>query len=1758
MSDTLTKCRPHIVNIGGVGTNSDTGWINYTWQIQGGLQNGQYHAETYLTPGTDTIVLIDSNVHGCRDTAYATMTVLGFAGDFYVSTHLGCSPLMVTVGVAHSTDTATWVLNGHTYMGVDTVTTAFTTAGLYTAVLIRADTACQSVSVDTIRVDTVIPALNAAQTSICLGQPDTFINVSTCLYSTVAATHWDFGDGITGSSATAVHTYNTPGTYVVAMTATSVLGCTNTTTLTITVNAPPSIDLAGHTTPVCAGQTVTLYDTVSGGMPGYSYAWSGPGGYTSAAHNPVRTPFVSGMEGAYTLVATDANGCKDTATVIVPPSPPIPVLTGPSVVCQGSAITITATLPGGTWTVSNGNATVTGSDAVRAVVTGVTAGTVTISYSGTSACDTVATFIVTVNGTPSIDLIGHTMPVCAGSTVTLYDTVNNGTPGYAYSWHGPSGYTSAVHNPVRTPFALAMAGSYTLVVTDANGCKDTATMVIPPTPTPAALTGPYTTVCVGSMISFTGTPSGGTWAVSNTNATVTSTGVLTGAAAGTVTISYTVTDSCGSIPATRTITVYALPTISPSPTSVCVGSNRTLTGSPTGTAYVWSSLTTSIATVSATGRIGGVASGTAYVRYTNTVTGCYATDTITVNPLPAPINRVGGGRLLVCQGDSIQVHDSTAGGYWTKSSTSTAFYPVLPATDSGLRGVAIGTTTITYTLASTGCARTATVNVASNPTATITPAVQAYCSSPVSLTAKGSGGRRFNSIPNYTYIWASDPTIIPTTVDSIINVSGLTATHMYTVTVTDTNGCRATATAQVLPLCSDLCGGGTVSLLGTGGSIASGTYGPGTFYIDDLAGTASTINMGTNVIFDNAVVAIAPGKLLAVSSGESLTISGSHLYSCSQDTMWQGIKVSAGGYLTLKNNSLIEDAITAVWMANPSTTAPGTYLMCNSVIFNRNRVGVQATTYSGTGTTYPFSVFNTVFTSRNMAGYTDGTLTYPFAWPAPYQLKLPYAPPSGSVVQPPYNIDNPAGKPTSGGGSAYTRVLCKQVSTGDAYAGINLLNVGTTGAPVYPGFSVQGNFANIENPIIFDNMTYGVYDSNSQFTITGGIFMYCHPNSASHVGGAGIRAVNLTGGPMVQLSVNLPTASDTTNYNAFYDCKYGVDCQNIRYVYGKYNRMYSTHAGDTTGWWGYKVSFLSPASPTTPSILELNGNYFGNIDTGIHYLVYSGLYGDMHMCRNQFIAQPTSWSGGRTNMAIFGSTTSAGSGSAGILHTDSNEIYLATNGIYLNLFQSKKAYTNGNNIWLHSGVDNNPNYGIRHTACKSNVIQKNYVKSDVMGSAIGISGESNLTAIVSCDSVEYLKKGFNFSGIGNTTTWRNNSMNNCAVGFHIDNGYIGTGVDTVHAFDNKWWGAYSFHTFNAGVSNAFLSRMFVRVNSGGMVYDPYINSDVSGGTSNKTFGWPTACSAASCFNTTGGLIHAPDSITNNCVPTGVDFPIDLDYMPAVTDTLGKDDGGGEQRGMGDDSHVPERIKWIAQMHVWCAILAYPAMADSSTVLNKFREEALNSRYNWLTSIVAALDTNDILTAQTLMNDDIDAHVNTNTDAATGVVISDATEADYVVGNYLSYYDQYIKYLNGNMHGEDTATVFTLAGLCPFTDGEIIYSARTLAAMLGGNVAANDEGCAASAANKHNLVTYKEGTTEQRYKLYPNPNNGIITVSQLIADTRDVKVEVVDAMGKILYDSIQSFENQNARIQLSNVSPGLYLLKLINADGKVFSFKFVVQ
>ena len=410
------------------------------------------------------------------------------------------------------------------------------------------------------------------------------------------------------------------------------------------------------------------------------------------------------------------------------------------------------------------------------------AGTHTITYTwdngtgGATHCTGSKSITVTVNGGPSIS---GTLTACVGATTQLSGTQ---TPASSNAWVSSNTAVATVSN---TGLVTGVsAGTVTITYTNSTGCSAQKDVVISPTPT---ITGTLT-ACIGNTSQLTGS---GTAAASNAwvsatvaNATISTTGLVTGAgvAGGASVITYTDVNGCK---ATKTFTSYALPAITGT-TTVCVGKTTQLTATTTAAASnAWVSSSQSNATVDATGLVTGVLAGNSNITYTNT-NGCKATKQVTVSNKP-----IIAGATSVCVNSAISLTPSS-GGSWSSSDLTKASVAV----GGTVTGVSATTPSpvITYTDAN-GCSNTVTITVNAKPTVTV-PTDASYCAG---ATVPAS---TFTSTPTgATFAWSNsgDATIgvLASGVGSINSFTALNATavaKVATISVTPTlSGCVGTA-----------------------------------------------------------------------------------------------------------------------------------------------------------------------------------------------------------------------------------------------------------------------------------------------------------------------------------------------------------------------------------------------------------------------------------------------------------------------------------------------------------------------------------------------------------------------------------------------------------------------------------------------------------------------------------------------------------------------------------------------------------------------------------------------------------------------------------------------------------------------------------------------------------------------------------------------------------------------------------------------------
>ena len=493
--------------------------------------------------------------------------------------------------------------------------------------------------------------------------------------------------------------------------------------------------------------------------------------------------------GTTTISYTASNTCGSSTAiylVTINPTPDGGVIGGPTTVCEGVSITLTntTTTPGGTWASSTTNATVDASG----VVTGVLAGSATISYTYSNMCGSAtSTYAITVNPQPVAGNITGPASVCETAGISLADVT--GDAGGA--WTSSDNTLATVDASGNVTGVLA--GSVTISYTTSTVCGSasaTYAVTVNPQPNAGTITGP-TNVCEGVTITLSNPTdlAGGTWSSSSiANATVDASGNVTGILNGSTVITYLSSTVCGVASATYGITVDPQPNAGTITGVTTLCATYTTTLSTDGAAGgVWSSSDNTIATVDASGIVTGVAAGAATISYTSTtVCGTQnATAVVTINASPAAGTVVGS--VPSCVGSATIVSDVTGTGTWSSSDNSVATVDA----SGNVSAVGAGNVTITYTVTGSGCDGIATLS----GTIYDVPVVSAISGS--SSVCIG-GSTTLTDTATLGGVWSSSNTAIAS-VDAGGIVTGVTAgTAVITFMETNAGGCSAYATFSIV------------------------------------------------------------------------------------------------------------------------------------------------------------------------------------------------------------------------------------------------------------------------------------------------------------------------------------------------------------------------------------------------------------------------------------------------------------------------------------------------------------------------------------------------------------------------------------------------------------------------------------------------------------------------------------------------------------------------------------------------------------------------------------------------------------------------------------------------------------------------------------------------------------------------------------------------------------------------------------------------
>ena len=695
-------------------------------------------------------------------------------------------------------------------------------------------------------------------------------------------------------SSSGVVTAVSPGTATITYTVSNPCGAL--ATAVVTVNPLPGA-IAGSGS-VCIGSSTTLTSSTSGGT------WTSSN-VTLATIGTVSGVVTGIASGNPVITYTLPTGCSAAFPMTVNTAPS--AITGVTTVCPGYTTTLSSTPTGGTWTSSNTSlATVAGG---TGVVTGVSGGSLSISYTALTGCTTSIPYTV-ISMSPIVGVLG----MCSlGTTTTLTDATGGGT------W---SSTNTAVATIGSSTGVLTSVGFGISTISYTSG-SCTATAVEDIAPTSGSLFsmtggGSYCSGGTGLTVGLSGSTSGVSYQLFNGTGPVGS--PVSGAGfsfnfpgtylAGTYYVVADYGSSCA-----QTMSGSAIVTANPLPTAFTVSGGGTYCGGGAGLHIYLNSSTIGVnyqlyvggapvgAPISGTSAVLDfglqTATGVYSIVGTNATTGCVAnmsnTITITTSPLPTSYTLSitgGGGYCAGGTGDTIKLSNSTSGVNYTLYYGGTTTGITVAGTGSAISfgpQTAAGVYTVIATNTSTSCTNSMlnSVTLAVNPLPTVFTVTGggSYCSGTTGVHI----GLNSSTI-GVSYQLYNGVTLVGTAYPgsgAALDFGTFTTAGSYTVIATNpTTGCTmnmsgsAVITITPLPTSFSITGGGAYCAGGTGmpvglsGSVTGTSYSlyNGSSLTGGASGTGAALSFGSETAAGTYSV-IATSTITGCSNNMSGTVS---------------------------------------------------------------------------------------------------------------------------------------------------------------------------------------------------------------------------------------------------------------------------------------------------------------------------------------------------------------------------------------------------------------------------------------------------------------------------------------------------------------------------------------------------------------------------------------------------------------------------------------------------------------------------------------------------------------------------------------------------------------------------------------------------------------------------------------------------------------------------------------------------------------------
>jgi gliding motility-associated-like protein len=485
-------------------STSDTTIVSstgYSWNFGDGsalsTQQNPTHAYNILTASvtTVTVTLIATNTLSCKDSTKKVISISRPLASFNASSINICAGSAVSYTSTNSYPNMTWNYGDGTTLGptppATTTSHSYTTSGNYTVTLSVIDAVgctdtkpfIQPINVQNIPVvDITSPAFN--NPNLCYPYQALFTDNS--VVNVFASRAWDTHDGSVFNNAlnNIGHLYSLPGTYSVSLTETTTNGCTATLTKTIKVNGPLA-DFSVAPDTICRDQSITF--TIKDTSDVATWHWDFGDGKDTTAQSPISHIYnfhpPNGTTNVQLIFWSKDSSCAQSVPHQISIRQVIakfyrnhkPELQLDTAHCIGVRDTfLNESLGASTYGWNYGDGSAPNTTTLSPVHTYTAAGTYSVElYIKDNVAGCVDTLIKKMIIYPSFTVTATGDTICKGATAHL-----NASAASTYSWTSPLGVvvsSPTIANPTTSP---SITTSYSLMASDANGCKDSVSPVV--------------------------------------------------------------------------------------------------------------------------------------------------------------------------------------------------------------------------------------------------------------------------------------------------------------------------------------------------------------------------------------------------------------------------------------------------------------------------------------------------------------------------------------------------------------------------------------------------------------------------------------------------------------------------------------------------------------------------------------------------------------------------------------------------------------------------------------------------------------------------------------------------------------------------------------------------------------------------------------------------------------------------------------------------------------------------------------------------------------------------------------------------------------------------------------------------------------------------------------------------------------------------------------------------------------------------------